>query len=455
MKFLWKQWEEKNMSFSKNELKGTGQVFSFTFFSLLKSKANIVTMIIFAIIGLLAVPAVLLFGGSGVSTASGGSLSGVVIYNETELPIEETVLTAEDSWFSSVSVWIKEEAAGEDAAEELSPEEAAVQITRDGTDGYLLRFYTAGDTELSSADLEPLEELLQREVQRAEYKAAGLSDSQIQLLLADYAVDTETVEDYVNTAEEDAGSGYVVQLVYAIVVLMVSIMSASYIIRAVVEEKSSKLVEMLLLNVRPLSLIAGKILAALSYVFSLLILFLGCVLVSYGVSSRVFGIPGLREIFGILSEQLGIEHIGAGLIFAMLVSLLLGCLTFAIIAGVSGAGCSSMDDLSGAATVSTFLVMAGYFVSIVVINVPSRGAALFSSLCPVLSVFCAPVQYAMGNISVGMLIVSWLVQAVVILLLAVFCARIYSYLIMYKGSRLTWGKMIGIARKKTGKGGVN
>lgn len=444
------------MSSSKSELKGTGQVFSFTFFSLLKSKANIVTMIIFAIIGLLAVPAVLLFGGSGGSTASyGGTLTGVVIYNETGLPLEETELTAEESPFSSVSVRIAEEAAGANAAEELSPEEAAVQITGDQADGYLLRFYTAEDTELSSGDLETLEGQLRREVQRADYKAAGLTDSQIRLLMADYTIDTETAEAYVEAAEEDTGSGYVVQLIYAIVVLMVSIMAASYIIRAVVEEKSSKLVEMLLLNVRPLSLIAGKILAALSYVFSLLILFLVCVLVSYGVSSRVFGIPGLREIFGILSEQLGMEHIGAGMIFAMILSLLLGCLTFAIIAGVSGAGCSSMDDISGAATASTFLVMAGYFVSIVVINIPSGGAVLFSSLCPVLSVFCAPVQYAMGNISVGMLIVSWLVQAAVILILSVFCARVYSYLIMYKGSRLTWGKMIGIARKKTGKGGVN
>ncbi len=451
MKSLWKPWEEKSMLASRNELKGTRQVFSFTFFSLMKSKANIITMIIFVIIGLLTVPVMLLSGGSGVSTTSGGSLSGVIIYNETELPIEETVLTAEDSWFSSVSVWIKEEAAGTDAGEELSPEEAAVQITGDGADGYLLRFYTAGDTELSSADLETLEGLLQREVQRAEYKAAGLTDSQIRLLMTDYTTDTETAENYVRAAEEDAGSGYVVQLIYAIVVLMVSLMASSYIVRAVVEEKSSKLVEMLLLNVRPLSLIAGKILAALAYVFSLLILFLVCVLISYGASSRIFGIPGLREIFTVLSEQMGMEHIGAGMIFAMLLSLLLGCLTFAIIAGISGAGCSSMDDISGASTASVFLVMAGYLVSIMVVNLPSGGAALFSSLCPVLSVFCAPVRYAMGNISLGLMVVSWAVQAAVILLLALLCARVYSYLIMYRGNRLTWKDIIGVARKKQGK----
>ena len=262
------------------------------------------------------------------------------------------------------------------------------------------------------------------------------------------------MSDYADETGEDAGSGYVIQLVYAIVVLMVSIMSVSYIIRAVVEEKSSKLVEMLLLNVRPLALIAGKILAALSYVFSILILFVVCLLVSYGVSSRIFGIPGLGEMFGIASEQFGMANIGFGMIVFMIVSLLLGCLTFAIIAGISGAGCSSMDDLSGAASASTLLIMAGYFVSIVVVNVPSGGAELFSSLCPVLSVFCSPVQYAMGTISLGMLIVSWLVQAAVLLLLAVFCAKIYSYLIMYKGNRLTWKKMIGIARQKTEKGGV-
>ena len=139
------------------------------------------------------------------------------------------------------------------------------------------------------------------------------------------------------------------------------------------------------------------------------------------------------------------------MIFAMLLSLLLGCLTFAIIAGISGAGCSSMDDISGASTASVFLVMAGYLVSIVAVNLPSGGAALFSSLCPVLSVFCAPVRYAMGNISLGLMVVSWAVQAAVILLLALLCARVYSYLIMYRGNRLTWKDIIGVARKKQGK----
>ena len=55
-------------------------MFSFTFLSLLKNKANIIAMVIFAVIGLLAVPAVLLFGGSGVSVQTGSALSLSLIH---------------------------------------------------------------------------------------------------------------------------------------------------------------------------------------------------------------------------------------------------------------------------------------------------------------------------------------------------------------------------------------
>ena len=47
-----------------------------------------------------------------------------------------------------------------------------------------------------------------------------------------------------------------------------------------------------------------------------------------------------------------------------------------------------------------------------------------------------------------------LLRFVVILLLALFCAKVYSSLIIYKGNRLKWTDMIGLARNKTGKGGV-
>ena len=41
-------------------------------------------------------------------------------------------------------------------------------------------------------------------------------------------------------------------------------------------------------------------------------------------------------------------------------------------------------------------------------------AAAVLSLCPVISVFCAPVSYVCGNISLIVLILSWVIQAIIL-----------------------------------------
>ena len=54
------------------------------------------------------------------------------------------------------------------------------------------------------------------------------------------------------------GSRFWVQYGYSILAMMVCLMSASYVIRAVVEEKDSRLVELLLVSVKPMALLAGN-----------------------------------------------------------------------------------------------------------------------------------------------------------------------------------------------------
>ena len=75
MRFLWKQWRERNMRTGKSEWKGTRKVLAFTFSSLFKGKANLATLIVFLICGLLAPPLFFLFGGSGTSAPAEHELS--------------------------------------------------------------------------------------------------------------------------------------------------------------------------------------------------------------------------------------------------------------------------------------------------------------------------------------------------------------------------------------------
>ena len=329
-----------------------------------------------------------------------------------------------------------------------------MRITREASGAYQADLYAAEETELSDTELEQLSGWFQSAVKRAEYRQAGMTEEQMELLTAEFYTETGTVSDYRDGETEDGGGGYGVQLVYAIVVLMVSILAVSLyypvggggkIIQAGGDASAACTPDG--------SDRRKKSWRFLAYIFCVLGLFVACLLISGGVCSRFAGLPGPGQWLQ-AAVQMGAVNLGAGMIVIMAVSLFLGCLTLAVIAGISGAGCSSMDDISGASTAATLLIMAGYFVSIMVINLPSAGAQLFVSLCPVLSVFCAPVQYAMGNISFPVLVISWLVQAAVLLWLVRFCAKIYRSLIMYRGNRLTWKDMIGMAEQKPKKGRV-
>ena len=88
----------------------------------------------------------------------------------------------------------------------------------------------------------------------------------------------------------------------------------------------------------------------------------------------------------------------------------------------------------------------GYLVSCVVGVVPSHGLAVFASLCPILSLYCAPVQWAAGNVPLAVLLASWALQLIVIAALMRLCARVYRELIVHRGSRVKLKQLLKMAK---------
>lgn len=180
---------------------------------------------------------------------------------------------------------------------------------------------------------------------------------------------SQSAEEYFASDQEaNWETGYWTQMIYSILMLMVSIFSVSYIVRAVVEEKSSKLVETLLVSIRPLALILGKILAVMACVFGgFAALALG-VLLSFAGTSLLWPQLSIAGISGFFS---GIS-LGWDTVPVLVVSLALGHLTFALVAGLSGAGCSSTQELDGAMSFSVLLIMAGYLAGIFISTLVRR-----------------------------------------------------------------------------------
>lgn len=402
------------------DLSGTGQVYRFTLSQLLKSRANRVTLIIMMLLAVVSMPLTALLGGETPETSDTAGLTSVRVDNRTDLVLD----------FSGDAYW-----ADTDFSADAGEPDAVVTITGDET-GYQVA--VNGSETADAGELSQLAETARQAVRDACLQAAGLSSRQLEALTA-------------STGEEDSHEeGFWVQYGYSILAMMVCLMSASYVIRAVVEEKDSRLVELLLVSVKPMALLAGKILAVMAFTFGWLLAMLAGLGVSCGLTAGLMG-PGVlqKQLSGLLAAVPRVQEDlwqAAGVLLVLLVSLGLGYLTMSLIGGVAGACCSGMEEAGEATGPVMLLTMAGYLASCVVGAVPSGPVAVFSTLCPVVSIFCAPVQFAGGNVSFWLVLASWAIQAAVIWGLLTLASRVYAGLIVHRGSRVKLRELMSMAK---------
>ncbi|MBS6582821.1 MAG: ABC transporter permease [Oscillibacter sp.] len=402
------------------DLSGTGQVYRFTLSQLLKSRANRVTLIIMVLLAAVSMPLTALLGGETPETSDTAGLASVRVDNRTDLVLD----------FSGDAYW-----ADTDFSADAGEPDAVVTVTGDET-GYQVA--VVGSESAHAGELSQLAETARQAVRDACLRAAGLSSRQMEALTA-------------STGEEDSHEdGFWVQYGYSILAMILCLMSASYVIRAVVEEKDSRLVELLLVSVKPMALLAGKILAVMAFTFGWLLAMLAGLGVSCGLTAGLMG-PGVlqKQMSGLLAAVPRVQEDlwqAAGVLLVLLVSLGLGYLTMSLIGGVAGACCSGMEEAGEATGPVMLLTMAGYLASCVVGAVPSGPVAVFSTLCPVVSIFCAPVQFAGGNVSFWLVLASWAIQAAVIWGLLTLASRVYAGLIVHRGSRVKLRELMSMAK---------
>jgi ABC-2 type transport system permease protein len=137
------------------------------------------------------------------------------------------------------------------------------------------------------------------------------------------------------------------------------ILYGSWIAQSVVEEKSSRMMEVILSAATPLELLSGKVLgvsaAALTQLGLVLLTAAGAMLAQGQVASLVLGDTSS------LSLPTGLSP---GLLFALAVFFVLGFLLYAVLFAAAGSLVSRQEDVSQIVTPMTLLVMIGYLVAL-------------------------------------------------------------------------------------------
>lgn len=196
---------------------------------------------------------------------------------------------------------------------------------------------------------------------------------------------------------------------------------ASTVLTGVVEEKSSRVVEVLLGAMRPSQLLTGKLLGISSLAFAQV-----TILVAAGLAMiRVTGVVEFPEITG-------------AIVAAVIGWFVLGFAFYSVVYAAAGSLASRIEDAQSSAGPIGFVLMAAYFSTfLVVLPNPDGLPAVVISLIPPLSPLVMPARVAMEAVTFAEMLVAVVLTIATIIGSVLLAGRIYRRSVL-RTERVTW-----------------
>lgn len=222
--------------------------------------------------------------------------------------------------------------------------------------------------------------------------------------------------------EEEALRGMVA---FAGLILMyIAILSyGSWMLSGVTEEKTNRVVEVLLSSLRPWHILGGKLLGIGA-------LGLGQLLVLVGVGLIGIQVSGAFEIPAVPFDSA----------LALAGWFILGFLLYAIIYGAAGSLVSRMEDAQNAAAPLTIVALVGYLFSFAALNEPDGTVAIVGTYIPFTAPYVAPIRLAIGDIAAWEMALAVVITVITIGLLVRLAGRVYAGGLLRFGGRLKWSE---------------
>lgn len=452
----------------KNNYIGWKNVFCFSLVQGVKEKSYRWLLIITCVILIFSVPVKALFDNRNKQEELPSEITVFTVYDDTGLMIDYGQ-SLDQSRYENVDIVTSPEISFEEHTKKLEEShnstELIVHITYEESGYFNLTFVKAGNSDLSDDDADRASEDFQNFFVKAKLNATDVTEEQLAFLNREVNISVESASETGEIiTDEQEGEGisfteYFILLGGITIITFIISFSGGNIATSIVTEKSTKVVEYLMINIRPMALLTGKILAALllviiefaamgiSYVLSLLI------------KNMIFGGGETQEsavenISVVMNSLTGLNPLHILLAFIMII---VGILFYSILAGLAGASVSKMEEITEGMKLFQFVMVAGAYLSMALCIMEIMGSSggmlhNFCCLFPISSPFIVPAYLVIGKVSIGIALVSVVILSVLTVLLLSFTAKVYESMIFYQGKVLKLKDIIQIAKERnTGK----
>ncbi|RGL34437.1 ABC transporter permease [Paenibacillus polymyxa] len=420
-----------------------GTVIGFTFRQKARTKSFIITTLVLALLitlGMNLPYLISLFKGEGAgssgTTAAAHQRLGLIAGNQTEVANQLERFTKEQS--NPAAIWVRYDSVQAPTMQQALNNgklQGYVQFTEPAAKGD-----TFPKVEYVSVEKEPspaVITLVQTGLQEAKVKAImgdkSLTSDQIREISTPVLVDSREVDSPSEAGgaagkEEKATSMINYGLVYVLMILFFtsSMMTGNMIAAEVTSEKSSRIMEILITSVSPLTQMFGKIIGIFLVGLLQIVVFAAVVCANLMLPHNNV----ILSSAGLDLSQLNIAVLGYGLIF-----YILGYFLYAVLFAAVGSIVSRTEELGQAIMPITVLSLAAFYIGIFNIAAPDT---IFIKVAGYIPFFSPTVMLLRIGLERASLLEIWLSLAILvasILLFGWLAAKIYRTGVLMYGKR--------------------
>lgn len=262
-----------------------------------------------------------------------------------------------------------------------------------------------------------LQESLQKQAEAQALSAHGVNPQEF---YAQAQASTISVESITGMPDEKMPA-IVITLVGVMIMITAILVFGAAVATSVIEEKSSRVIEIILSTVRPLHLLTGKILGAATA---------GLVMMGAIVASSAIALAatGLSDNFDIPWTT----------IWLLIPCFILGYFFFATLYAASASLVSRMEDFQGAQMPVMLLSLIAMYIPLFGFGKLDTTFMEVAAWIPPISITTAPMQYAAGNFSGLELFGSLLVMVLGVVAVVWLAAWIYPRNVLRTGAAISW-----------------
>lgn len=442
-------------------MKGLGKIFSFTFVQHIKQKGYRNVTILIALLCLLLpaaiMPAVEYFKDDGTYVSKIERIYVIEKSTETEGETDYGILNSVDpERFTNVEY--VPEASVEEAAKKAEEEDYSALLVTDWQEGgYQLDVLLPDETKLGKKDVNAYEAFLSEYFRYILIQESDLEDGQIaemtmpiETLVRDSGIPADETDEYAAMKEI---LGTLLPYLNIMILYFMILAYGQGTANITIMEKTSKLMDLFLVSVKPGAMLLGKVFAtAASGILQIFVwiagLFGGFAL---GIHFTKMVNPqtdmALIQLVDTFGEFTGMFTV-SGVILALLM-LAAGLLLYCSLASVGGALAEKPEDLSSTNMLFVLVLIISFFATLFAggtgADVP-WDAVTWQVWMPFTAILVAPTKILLGAMSIPEAVGSLGIVILTAALITVLAGKLYQMMSLYKGNPPSPKKIIEMLR---------